>query len=64
LESVKKKKQKRIPYSEEEKGALLQGVEEFGKGEWRKIRDQYADIFDVNKRSTVNLKDLYRTLTK
>lgn len=64
LESVKKKKQKRIPYSEEEKGALLQGVEEFGKGEWRKIRDQYADIFDANKRSTVNLKDLYRTLTK
>jgi len=64
LKPVTKKKQKRIPYSEEEKGALLQGVEEFGKGEWRKIRDHYADIFDVNKRSTVNLKDLYRTLTK
>jgi len=61
---VKKKKTKRIPYSEEEKGALLQGVEEFGKGEWRKIRDNYAEIFDVNDRSTVNLKDLYRTLTK
>ena len=61
--SKKKQKTRRIPYSEEEKGALLQGVEEFGKGEWRKIRDQYADVFDVNNRSTVNLKDLYRTLT-
>jgi hypothetical protein len=61
---VKKKKTKRVPYSEEEKCALLEGVAQFGKGEWRKIRDHYADIFDVNNRSTVNLKDLYRTLTK
>lgn len=61
---VKKKKRKRIPYSDEEKNALLAGVEEFGKGSWRKIRDHYADIFDVNKRTTVNLKDLHRTLTK
>lgn len=59
-----KKKTRRVPYSEEEKGALLQGVEQFGKGNWAKIRDHYADIFSVNKRTTVNLKDLYRTLTK
>ena len=59
-----KKKVRRVPYSEEEKGALLQGVEEFGKGNWAKIRDHYADIFGVNKRTAVNLKDLYRTLTK
>jgi hypothetical protein len=59
-----KKKTRRVPYSEEEKGALLQGVEEFGKGSWAKIRDHYADIFSVNNRTTVNLKDLYRTLTK
>ena len=61
---VKKKRQKRIPYSDEEKKALLDGVQEFGKGAWRTIRDHYADIFDVNNRSTVNLKDLHRTLTK
>ncbi len=59
-----KKKTRRVPYSEEEKGALLQGVEEFGKGNWAKIRDHYADIFGVNNRTAVNLKDLYRTLTK
>lgn len=64
VKPVKKKRQKRVPYSEEERQALREGVEKFGKGQWRKIRDEYADVFDVNKRSTVNLKDLYRTLTK
>lgn len=62
--SSKKKQTKRVPYSEEEKGALLQGVETFGKGNWAQIRDHYVDIFKVNNRTTVNLKDLYRTLTK
>ncbi len=64
VKPVQKKRQKRIPYSEEERQALLEGVKEIGKGKWREIRDAYADIFDVNNRSTVNLKDLYRTLNK
>jgi len=64
VKPVRRKRQKRVPYSEAEKKALLDGVVKFGKGEWRKIRDRYADVFDENKRSTVNLKDLYRTLTK
>jgi len=59
-----KKKQKRIPYSKEEKDTLLMGVERFGKGEWIKIRSYYNEVFSVNNRSNVNLKDLYRTLTK
>ena len=59
-----KKKQKRIPYSKEEKDTLLMGVERFGKGEWIKIRSYYDEVFSVNNRSNVNLKDLYRTLTK
>lgn len=64
VKPVGKKRQKRIPYSEEERQALLEGVEKIGRGKWREIRDEYADIFDVNQRSTVNLKDLYRTLNK
>eukprot|EP00984_Skeletonema_dohrnii_P012751 scaffold5206_cov78-Skeletonema_dohrnii-CCMP3373.AAC.4 len=60
----RKKRKKRVPYSEEEKDALLQGVEEFGEGKWKKIRNHYADTFDLNMRTPVNLKDLYRTLTK
>ena len=59
-----KKKQKRIPYSKEEKDTLLMGVERFGKGEWIKIRSYYDEVYSVNNRSNVNLKDLYRTLTK
>ena len=59
-----KKKQKRIPYSKEEKDTLLMGVERFGTGEWVKIRSYYDEVFSVNNRSNVNLKDLYRTLTK
>lgn len=58
------KKAKRIPYSEAEKGSLLEGVERFGVGNWAEIREYYADVFNVNNRSNVNLKDLYRTLTK
>ena len=58
------KRKKRVPYSEEEKEALLQGVDEFGEGKWKQIRHHYADTFDLNMRTAVNLKDLYRTLTK
>lgn len=56
-----KKRQKRIPYSEEEKRCLLEGVKQFGK-QWRDILAHYDYVFSVNNRSNVNLKDLYRTL--
>lgn len=59
-----KKRRKRIPYSEEEKTALLDGVKKFGKGKWTEILDDNADLFAVNKRTNINLKDLYRNLTK
>ena len=60
--SVKPKK-RRVPYTQEEKEALLDGVQRFGVGAWRDILDHYT-VFDENKRTNVNLKDLYRTLTK
>mmetsp|Transcript_3173 Transcript_3173/g.4908 ORF Transcript_3173/g.4908 Transcript_3173/m.4908 type:complete len:237 (+) Transcript_3173:158-868(+) len=52
----RKKRKKRNPYSH------LQGVEEFGEGKWKKICNRCADTFDLNMRTPVNLKDLYRTL--
>mmetsp|Transcript_32976 Transcript_32976/g.69404 ORF Transcript_32976/g.69404 Transcript_32976/m.69404 type:complete len:589 (+) Transcript_32976:173-1939(+) len=58
-----KKRGKRIPYSDEEKISLLEGVQTFGVGKWADIREEYEDVFKVNKRTNVNLKDLYRTLT-
>ena len=60
----KKKRVKRIPYTDEEKETLLLGVERFGKGNWAQIRSYYSDVFKKNGRSGVQLKDLYRTLTK
>ena len=60
----KKKRVKRIPYTDEEKKTLLLGVERFGKGNWAQIRSYYSDVFKKNGRSGVQLKDLYRTLTK
>jgi hypothetical protein len=59
-----KRGKKRVRYSEEEKRCLLEGVEKIGMGCWAQIRDHYADVFSVNQRTSVNLKDLYRTLTK
>ena len=55
---------KRIPYTEVEKECLLKGGTKFGEGRWSDILEHYSDVFNVNKRSNVNLKDLYRTLTK
>ncbi|KAL7536882.1 hypothetical protein ACHAWF_005597 [Thalassiosira exigua] len=36
----------------------------FGKGKWNDILEYYHEEFGLNKRTNVNLKDLYRTLTK
>lgn len=58
----KEKKQTRVPFSDSEKKMLLEGVNEFGVGQWAKILAHYG--FTENDRTSVNLKDLYRTLTK
>ncbi|KAL3759678.1 hypothetical protein ACHAWU_009825 [Discostella pseudostelligera] len=60
----KMRRAKRIPFTEVEKECLLKGVKKFGVGSWAKILDHYRDVFQVNDRSNVNLKDLYRNLTK
>ena len=56
----KKKRKKSVPYSNEEKRMLLEGVERFGAGKWAEILAHY----NFNNRTNGNLKDLYRTLTK
>ena len=64
LKPSNKKKKTRISYSDEEKRALLDGVAKFGAGKWKQICDHYDSVFSLNCRTPVNLKDLYRTLTK
>lgn len=53
---------KPIPYTDEEKRMLLEGVAKFGVGKWREILKKYD--FTENNRTAVNLKDLYRTLRR
>ena len=58
--TVKRTRKKNVPYTNEEKRMLLEGVEKFGVGNWAEILAHY----DFNYRTSGNLKDLYRTLTK
>ena len=46
-------------FTETETKALIDGVDEFGKGNWTKIRNNYPDLLG---RTTINLKDKYRNL--
>lgn len=62
--SASKRGKKRIKYTDEEKRCLLEGVKRFGEGNWAEIREHYDDVYKVNGRTNINLKDLYRTLTK
>lgn len=47
-------KQKRVPYSDEEKTAIRRGVEKFGVGKWAEIKSEYALI--LRNRTSVNIK--------
>lgn len=58
--TVKRTRKKNVPYTNEEKRMLLEGVEKLGVGNWAEILAHY----DFNDRTSGNLKDLYRTLTK
>ena len=58
-----KMRKRGMPYTGEERRMLLEGVELFGAGRWVEILGHYGD-FAKNDRTAVNLKDLYRTLTK
>ena len=58
------KRKRRVPYTEAEKRALVEGVARFGVGGWKEILAHGKDVFQPNGRTNVNLKDLYRTMEK
>ncbi|CAD6205620.1 unnamed protein product [Miscanthus lutarioriparius] len=52
----------RKKWSEIEEKTLLEGVEKYGKGNWKDIKLAYPDAFE--ERSTVDLKDKFRNLER
>ncbi|XP_039265388.2 uncharacterized protein LOC120341031 [Styela clava] len=58
LMTGKSRQGRRRGWTEEEDGNLLDGVNKYGEGNWKKILDE----FDFYNRTAVNLKDRYRVL--
>ena len=50
LEEYNAKRNKHVPYTQEEKDCLLDGVKRFGHGKWSAILEHYKDVFKVNGR--------------
>ena len=51
-----------IRWDESETNALIQGIREFGIGDWKTIRDKYSGVFDKNKRTKMDLSRRWQTL--
>uniref|UniRef100_A0A0E0LQ77 Uncharacterized protein n=1 Tax=Oryza punctata TaxID=4537 RepID=A0A0E0LQ77_ORYPU len=52
----------RKKWSEKQEKTLLEGVQKYGKGNWKDIKMAYPDVFE--DRSTVDLKDKFRNLER
>ncbi|CAN6200392.1 unnamed protein product [Urochloa humidicola] len=52
----------RKKWSEIEEKTLLEGVEKYGKGNWKDIKMAYPDILE--ERSTIDLKDKFRNMER
>ncbi len=57
-----KPRQKRKAFTESEDAAIRSGVERFGVGNWAEIKSYYH--IDLADRSSVNIKDRWRTMNK
>mmetsp|Transcript_24540 Transcript_24540/g.44258 ORF Transcript_24540/g.44258 Transcript_24540/m.44258 type:complete len:248 (+) Transcript_24540:965-1708(+) len=55
-------RRKRFPFTDEEKNAIIDGARRFGVGKWAEIKS-FRDYKDtLRNRSTVQLKDKWRTM--
>lgn len=52
----------RKKWSEMQEKTLIEGVEKYGKGNWKDIKMAYPDVFE--DRSTVDLKDKFRNMER
>ena len=62
LSAQTNQKKKRKKFTDEEDGAIHLGVEKFGVGRWAEIKEYYSK--ELIDRTTINLKDRWRTLNK
>lgn len=53
---------RRRRWTDEEKGAVKEGVKKFGVGHWVEIKKDYGEI--LRNRTSVQIKDVWRTMTK
>mmetsp|Transcript_15658 Transcript_15658/g.24041 ORF Transcript_15658/g.24041 Transcript_15658/m.24041 type:complete len:388 (+) Transcript_15658:194-1357(+) len=56
------RRSRRVPWTEEEKTAVRQGVRDYRVGEWAKIKSKYK--VELANRTSVQIKDQYRTMCK
>ena len=61
---AKTRRPNRIEWTQEEEEAVRRGVASCGQGKWVDIRRKFAGVFNVNDRSTVDIKDKWRTLKR
>ena len=57
-----RKVQRRVPWTDAEKKAIIDGMLRFGQGRWSEILELHADVFAVNKRDVGGIRDQYRTM--
>ncbi len=54
--SQKKKYEGRRPWSAEEKGAIIEGIREFGKGSWAMIKEKYEVLFELRTSGQIKVR--------
>mmetsp|Transcript_4592 Transcript_4592/g.5305 ORF Transcript_4592/g.5305 Transcript_4592/m.5305 type:complete len:107 (+) Transcript_4592:808-1128(+) len=47
-------------FTQDEKHAIIAGVEKFGRGRWKEIKDYYNEL--LGDRTSTQIKDCYRTM--
>ncbi|KAF5196841.1 Telomeric repeat-binding factor [Thalictrum thalictroides] len=55
-------RRKRKKWSSLEEETLIDAVKEYGRGNWKRILDNYSEIFE--ERTTIDLKDKWRNMTR
>ena len=53
-----------VPWTDNEKHAIIHGVMRFGEGKWNAIFKFHYEVFKVNNRDSLGIRDQFKTLKK